>query len=421
MRMQLKKQILAWVLVSITQLSFGQGNPAKTKVNLEDIEVSFLTSYYQQDGENSPVTGGVGTEFLTNFAPAILVNVPIDSVHSISLYGGVDFYTSASSDNIDNPYLADHVSSASASDVRGYATLTYKNKNKKKGITKGLIAGFSAEYDVKSASIGGLYTLNSKDNNRELGIKAIYYFDDWQLIFPTELRGQASTNLETDKRHSLNLSLSGSSVLNKRFTAAITTDFVYQAGLLSTPFHRVYFAGQSLDPLSPSLANLEKLPSSRVKIPIGLRLNIFPSDHFIVRSYYRYYWDNWNVQGHTAKIEIPIKIGESLRFSPTYRYHRQSAADYFAPIFENVSDAEFYTSDFDLSGFSSQQIGAGLDISPLFGIARYRSPLNRNKVGMLKSIELRYAYYMRNPLDGGDDGKLNAGIFSFALNFTIPQ
>lgn len=402
-------------------MAIGQEMAKKSKVNLEDIEISFLTSYYQQDGENSPVTGGVGTEFLTNIAPALLVNVPIDSVHSISLYGGVDFYTSASSDNIDNPYLLNHVSSASSSDVRGYGTLTYKNKNKKKGITKGIIAGFSGEYDVKSISIGGLYTLNSKDNNREIGLKAVYYYDDWQLIFPTELRGAANTTLKTDKRHSLNLSLTGSSVINKKMAASITADFVYQAGLLSTPFHRVYFSGQTLDPLAPSLANLEKLPGSRVKVPIGLRMNFFPSDYFILRTSYRYYWDTWNVQGHTAKIEIPIKLNETIRLSPFYRYHRQSQADYFAPIFQHSSNEEFYTSDFDLSGFTSTQIGAGLDISPLFGIARYRTPLNRNKVGMLKNIELRYAYYMRSPLDGGEDGKLNAGIFSLALNFTIPR
>lgn len=421
MRMQLNKKISVLLFGLLGPWSMGQEMASKNKVNLEDIEISFLTSYYQQDGENSPVTGGTGTEFLTNIAPAILVNVPIDSVHSISLYGGVDFYTSASSDNIDNPYLADHVSSASSSDVRGYATLTYKNKNKNKGITKGVIAGFSAEYDVKSASIGGLYNFNSKDNNRELGIKAVYYFDDWQLIFPTELRGSPGATLETDKRHSLNLSLTGSSILTKRLALSLTSDFVYQAGLLSTPFHRVYFAGQSLDPLAPSLANLEKLPNSRIKIPIGLRLNLFPSDYFIVRTYYRYYWDNWNVQGHTAKLEIPIKLGESLRLSPFYRYHRQSKAEYFAPIFQHSGLEDFYTSDFDLSGFSSNQFGAGLDISPLFGISRYRSPVNRDKAGMLKNIELRYAYYMRSPLDGSEDGKLNAGIFSFALNFTIPQ
>ncbi len=425
MWMQLNKIKCLIIFALLGQIAIAQNTASKSKVNLEDIEVSFLTSYYQQDGENSPVTGGTGTEFLTNIAPALLVNVPIDSVHSISLYGGVDFYTSASSDNIDNPYLADHVSSASSSDVRGYATLTYKNKNKRKGITKGIIAGFSAEYDVKSGSIGGLYNLNSKDNNRELGIKAVYYFDNWQLIFPTELRGMSSTTLETNIRHSMNLSLTGSSVINKRLALSLTSDFVYQTGLLSTPFHRVYFAGQSLDPfaltIAPSLANLEKLPSSRVKIPVGLRLNLFPSDYFIIRSYYRYYWDNWNVQGHTAKLEIPIKLSESLRLNPFYRYHRQSKAQYFAPIFQHANTEEFYTSDFDLSGFSSNQFGAGLDISPLFGIARYRSPLNRDKAGMLKNIELRYAYYIRSPLDGGEDGKLNAGIFSLALNFTIPQ
>lgn len=419
--MQLKTKITLAILALSISLS-AQNEAPKKKVKLDDIEISFLASYYQQDGENSPVTGGVGTEYLTNIAPAMLINVPIDTSNSISVYGGVDFYSSASSDNINNQYLdPNHVSSASASDVRGYATFTFKNKNKKTGITKGVIAGFSAEYDVVSLSAGGLYTVSSKDNNRELGIKAVYYFDDWQLIYPTELRGSNGQTLDKDKRHSLNFSLTGSSVVNKRLAMSLTTDLVYQTGLLSTPFHRVYFAGQTIDPLVADLPSLEKMPNTRIKIPVGVRVNLFPSDYFIIRSYYRYYWDTWDVQGHTAKLELPIKLSESLRITPFYRFHQQSAAKYFAPIFTHAADADYYTSDYDLSSFTSTQIGLGLDISPLFGIARYKSPLDRSQAGMLKNVEIRYAYYMRRNNTGGTDGDLDASIISLALQFTIPQ
>ncbi|MFW9596865.1 MAG: hypothetical protein ACMV0Y_02845 [Paludibacter sp.] len=91
----------------------------KMKPNSSEIEANFLSSYYSQDGNNSPVTGGVGTEELTDFANVFIVNVPLDSVNSVSLFAGVDAYTSASSDNIDS-----NVSSASMSDTRGYGTLS---------------------------------------------------------------------------------------------------------------------------------------------------------------------------------------------------------------------------------------------------------------------------------------------------------
>jgi hypothetical protein len=394
-------------LVSLAMMAQSTNRKGK-KVELEDIDVTFLSSYYQQDGNHSPVTGGIGTEQLTNIAPALLVNIPLDTANSLSAYGGVDFYSSASSDNIDNPnLLADHVSGASGSDVRGYLTLTYKNKNKYSGITKGITAGFSQEYDVTSLSAGALWSKTSKDNNRELGLKATYYFDNWRLIYPTELRGLGGTYLNTNQRHSINLSVTGSSLLNKRFSAAITGDFVYQTGLLSTPFHRVYFPNEEL-------ARVEQLPSTRIKVPLGVRLNYFATDFFILRTYYRYYQDSWSLKSHTAKIEAPLKITDQFRITPFYRYHKQSAAQYFAPYLQHSGDLEFYTADYDLSDFTSIQYGAGINIMPLFGLARYKSPLNRNKAGMLKNMEIRYSYYSRS------DG-LKASIISLALKFTIPQ
>ena len=82
------------------------------KANTNEIEANFLSSYYNQDGNNSAVTGGIGTEALTDFANVFIINVPIDSVNAISLFGGADAYTSASSDNIDT-----NVSSASMTPV----------------------------------------------------------------------------------------------------------------------------------------------------------------------------------------------------------------------------------------------------------------------------------------------------------------
>ena len=45
----------------------------KTKLKIE--EVNFISSYYTQDGNNSAVTGGVGTEKLTDFATTIDVKL----------------------------------------------------------------------------------------------------------------------------------------------------------------------------------------------------------------------------------------------------------------------------------------------------------------------------------------------------------
>ena len=90
----MKKILISLLMFSI---AYSQENQEE---NAKPIEVDFLINYYQQDGNHSAVTGGEGTEELTNAAPMIIVNIPIGD-NNLSLNGGIDVYSSASSDNID--------------------------------------------------------------------------------------------------------------------------------------------------------------------------------------------------------------------------------------------------------------------------------------------------------------------------------
>lgn len=81
--MQLMKlPALALLLLGCALLSHAQA-PALEKLDtngirpLEPGEVNILFSYYEQDGDNSPVTGGIGTEQLTDFSSRFIVKVPI--------------------------------------------------------------------------------------------------------------------------------------------------------------------------------------------------------------------------------------------------------------------------------------------------------------------------------------------------------
>ena len=56
----------------------------------------------------------------------------------------------------------------------------------------------------------------------------------------------------------------------------------------------------------------------------------------------------------------------------------------------------------------------GINYQPLFGIGRMRGLFRKNKISMFKSIDFRYAYYLRS-----DNFKAN--IFTLGLNFTIPN
>lgn len=400
-QMNMMKKILTILLIIITSVNFCQDT---AKIKLDDIEVNFLSSYYQQDGNNSPVTGGIGTEFLTNFAPSLSINIPLDTTNSINLEGGVDFYSSASSDNINNPYLdPKHVSGASAKDERSYLNIGYKKK--KKNHILGINGGFSFEWDVFSYSIGGSINIDSKDKNKSFSSKINYYYDDWKLIYPVELRLGSTEYLTTDKRHTINSSFLYSANINKKNTASIELNVVAQSGLLSTPFHRVYFNNNNL-------AVVENLPSFRLKYPIGIRLNSHLTDFLILKTFYRYYLDSWGVKANTFEITVPIKITDDFRAYPFYRYHIQTQTTYFAGYQEHDATSQFYTSDFDLASFISHKYGLGFSYSPLFGLARFK--YRKNKIALIKSIDLRYAHYYRS-------NGLKANVITIGLQLNFKQ
>jgi hypothetical protein len=118
------------------------------------------------------------------------------------------------------------------------------------------------------------------------------------------------------------------------------------------------------------------------------------------------------VTAHTASVELPVKINRFLSVYPFYRYHTQTAADYFLPYKQHTLDEEFYTSDYDLSKLQSHTYGAGIRYSPVNGLARMKLPFKERPVLMVKSIDVKYSHYDRST-------GLKADIISLGLSFSF--
>jgi len=342
-------------------------------------EINLVSSYYKQDGNNSAVTGGVGSEKLTDISNTIDVTmVKYDEKlrkNKLNLSVGIDHYTSASSDMID---LRAN-SSASHSDKRIYPTLSWSRENANKGTT--LMAGvsLSSEFDYQSygANIG--FAKKTPNKMGEFTAKLQAYLDQVKLIAPIELRGSGGEDSGTSGRNTYALSLSYSQIINQNFQMEFLADGIQQTGYLSLPFHRVYFTDNSV--------HQEALPDKRFKIPLGVRANYFFGDKLVVRAYYRYYSDDWGLKSNTFSLETPVKISPFVSVSPFYRYYSQTSAKYFAPYQQHTAFDDFYTSNYDLSKFDSHFYGAGIRFSPkngLFGIER------------LNMLEIRYGHYTKS-------------------------
>ncbi|RYF87515.1 MAG: DUF3570 domain-containing protein [Chitinophagaceae bacterium] len=376
--------------------AFSQNTPdssAYKKKKLSVEELNFVSGYYNQNGNHSAVTGGTGTEKLTDFANTIELKLfKYDRrlrKHTVSIEIGVDHYTSASSDKID----PSTISSPSYADTRFYPSVGWTMENETKGTTIGLNASLSKEYDYTSFGIGASYSKTSKDKNREFSAKAQAYFDNWTVILPIELRPRGSDEEGTSPRNSFSASLSYSQVISQNLQLAFVVEPTYQNGLLATRYQRVYF--------NTGKIAAETLPDNRKKLPLGLRANYFFGDRLILRSFYRYYMDDWGVKAHTIDLEAPLKITPSFSISPFYRYYVQTAADYFSPYGSHQAAELFFTSDYDLSTFHSQFFGAGIRLVPTNGIFGFQH---------INSLELRAGHYIRS------EG-LSANNLSLHVNF----
>lgn len=343
-------------------------------------EANLVSSYYKQDGNNSAVTGGIGSEKLTDVSNTIDVTMvkydKKDRKNKFNVSVGIDHYTSASSDMIDLKAN----SSASHADNRIYPALSWSRENEEKGTT--LLAGISSssEYDYQSYSANIGFAKKTPNKMGEFTAKFQAFLDQVKMIVPIELRNDPSVQSSgTQGRNTFALSLAYSQIINQNFQVEFLADGVQQTGYLSLPFHRVYFNDKSV--------HQEALPDKRFKIPLGVRANYFLGDKVILRAYYRYYTDDWGLKSNTFSLETPVKVSPFVSVSPFYRYYSQTAAKYFAPYQQHTAFDDFYTSNYDLSKFDSHFYGAGIRISPkngLFGVER------------LNMLEIRYGHYTKS-------------------------
>lgn len=375
-----KRYLVAGVLALSISAQAQRLDSSYTKKKISHTEIQSLMAFYTQDGNHSAVTGGKGTENLQVYSIQASATITKDSVRSIFIGGGADVISSASTDRID--YV---LSSASKRDTHAYGKVEYDKLLPVKGLTLGINGNYSFESDYQSWGLGAHIDYQSPDQMTQVSLGVQNYFDDlrWydhgkhdKLVYPVELRDTAW--FDSFRRNSYNVTLSINRVINERTTVGFYPGISLQKGILSTPFHRVYF--------NNSTERVERLPSSRLKVPVGVGLNTFIGGGWILRTLYRYYWDDLGIHAHSLEIESPVKLNARWTLTPFLRLYTQTAAKAFKPYAQHDPDESFYTSDYDLSAFKSLKTGLGARYAP-FAIHNHRT---------FKAIELRYAFYTRS-------------------------
>ena len=497
----MKKYLIYFIVLFSASIFAQTSTPTFKKRVLESAEVDFLASYYVQDGSKSSVSGGIGSEKLTDIASNITIAMPLNDDDVLTVDVGISAYSSASSSNI-NPFNSSGASGnsnysgasgggddddddddddkrvntkaasgstgsgpygspwqassgASKSDQLVSVMANYSHSSDSRNFIWNSDVSFSNEYDYTSVGFGGGIAALFNDKNTEINLKANVYLDQWRPIYPTELHEYSKygtnfltqgyfsgvtvynengitatekylptkfTDLTLTNRNSYSASFGFSQIVSKRLQFSVFFDVLQQQGLLSTPYHRIYFADKTNFYIGQSqfIANyessdnsgvfkladdVERLPNTRFKLPIGVRLNYYINERFVLRTYYRYYSDDWNIHAQTASIELPFKISDRFTVFPTFRYYSQTASEFYAPYEQHLSTEQFYTSDPDLATFDTKQIGFGINYTDIFATTKIW------QFG-LKNIDFRFHQYERTD-------RLKASIATIAFKFVM--
>ncbi|MBS1522398.1 MAG: DUF3570 domain-containing protein [Bacteroidetes bacterium] len=386
------------------------GEPEPSEYNPRGLhidEINLVSSYYWQNGDHSPVTGGIGTEKVTDISNGIDLKMvwgdPQVKQNSLTVGLGIDHHTSAS---------AAYVNVSGASKTGGsriYPSLDWTTENVKKGSSFGIGAYYSGEYNYKSLGADIHFSQKTADKNGEFTAKFQGYFDQVKMIYPSEFIPKSTTtiitsasgtteeghraNIPSSPRNTYSASFGYSQIINSRMQVMFLVDGVAQNGYLGLPFHRVYF--------NTGKDTIEHLPSNRFKLPVGVRLNYFLGDNIILRSYYRYYMDSWGVKSNTAGLETAIKITPFFSISPFYRYYDQTAAKYFAPYETHSPTDQYFTSNYEYAQFHANFYGVGFRVAPPKGVFGWQN---------LHDLELRYGHYSQTT-------DLVSDVVSLSLSF----
>jgi hypothetical protein len=364
-------------------------------------DTDFLTSYYDQDGDHSPVTGGVGTEKLEVVSPVVVLAWRIDETLTLSADVGVDQVSSASIGNIQMELGS---ASIPASDTRTFGTLRLARRFDRQ--TWGLTLGSAKEYDYKSLSYGLDWSIELNRANTGIALSARRYDDSIELIgidgYGSQGIGMPRTEGWGD-RNTTDFVVTLSQTLGRRTAGSLELFVSDQEGVLSTPYHEVLL--QSSSPLFPNGRPVaERLPDTRTRKAAGLRLNHSFTDRVVQRVAYRYYTDDWGIDAHTIDLETHFRLptDREMWLYPILRYHTQSGSDYFGLPRSFTGAEDYYTSDWDLADTSADKLGIGWNVLAL---------PNESMLLQVDRFEFRGSYYDR------DDG-LSGFTTSFAFGWT---
>jgi Protein of unknown function (DUF3570) len=311
--------------------------------------IQFKYLYYKDYQENNGVTPGSSGDRMTIKSPALYLLAPINDSWVFEIGAVYDSMTGAS------PYYHTVLSGASGEGVEDKRAAGDLTVTKYFGRTAVSVRGaYSTEDDYKSIAGGVTLRHATSDQNTTFTIGFGYSSDE---VFPQD--GPVFTRT----KNTLDGIVGVTQVLSRNDTGQINLYYARQSGYLTDPYKAIF--------------GVDQRPDSRDQLAVLIRWNhYFDGLKAALRTSYRYYHDDWEINAHTGTIEWAQDLPHGFTLTPSLRYTTQSAAFfYYDPVYDAALGAPFppgyamnpnafYTSDQRLSAFGG--ITPGLKLAKSF-------------------------------------------------------
>jgi len=241
---------------------------------------------------------------------------------------------------------------------------------------------YSSESDYKSFGLSMIDSIDFNDKNTTLTLGVSHDIDK---IVPN----YGMNIIEKKNKDNSQLIIGLNQLLNPKtvFTANLTLG--YSSGYLDDPYKGVLFddhyspSNEEIKSLSEFLSLNEIIdlfeykdgdqyvlfPENRPRDKFR-QVGLFSLTHYIeklnasIEGTYRYYHDDFGINSDTLSLTLRQKLGDKLIISPSFRFYRQSSADFYKPRFDEGSPTQHpaltpsnYSADFRLSEFDSYTYG----------------------------------------------------------------
>ena len=161
---------------------------------------------------------------------------------------------------------------------------------------------------------------------------------------------------DVEKQHQVGGFASVTQTLTRTTIAQASYEVQRLTGYLNNPFLRANVNGVMV---------LGQVPDLRTRQTLSFRLRqALPGDAYLEADYRRYF-DDWQVKSNTVGVGLSYHASQSLLLKAAYRRYDQTGAFFFAPQYTSIP--QYYTADFRLEPFASNDVTGRVEWSPKGG------------------------------------------------------